>query len=454
MPVITYKYKVYGKPSTFKTLDSYAWEVNRVWNYCVDAAAHAWEHHGSQPWFYADASLAAHFKGRTLPKKADAKGRIRVKYENHEPNKEFYYYNPYVATYKPNEKQTLTVRAGYLSGYDFEKLTAGLKGIFTIPSHTTSAVCQEFDKSLKTKAKMIGKGAITSANNTYFMKYRGKRSRQWIPFKGAGVKIDYQTGELQFSKRTYKVNLDRPLIGKLADGKFVKEADGWYVCLALKVEELPGSRIRESVEIGVDLGIKTLATLSNGVKYEMPEEPIVSVWGRSGTLSEMVDGLKSVRDKMRNKTGSDRSTKTKLINVNIRKLEAKLNRWRENVHYEIANKIVDQCATLAVGQLSGKFIQSAFGHKHKQVSVGLFKTRLEWIAKKNGRAIHFVDEKFTTMTCSACKQETGPSGSEGLGIREWTCSCGAIHDRDVNAAKNILGVFREENKESAAAVAV
>jgi putative transposase len=55
-----------------------------------------------------------------------------------------------------------------------------------------------------------------------------------------------------------------------------------------------------------------------------------------------------------------------------------------------------------------------------------------------------VDEKFTTQTCSCCgskSSETRPKGIAGLGIREWECSsCGTSHDRDVNAARNILAI--------------
>ena len=55
-----------------------------------------------------------------------------------------------------------------------------------------------------------------------------------------------------------------------------------------------------------------------------------------------------------------------------------------------------------------------------------------------------VDEKYSTVTCSVCKKRTGPTGREGLRIREWTClECGAHHDRDVNAARNILAVGRD-----------
>jgi len=54
-----------------------------------------------------------------------------------------------------------------------------------------------------------------------------------------------------------------------------------------------------------------------------------------------------------------------------------------------------------------------------------------------------VNEAFSTQTCSACDSRSGPKGIAGLGIRAWTCSeCRAVHDRNVNAAKNILAAGR------------
>ncbi|MDQ3231468.1 MAG: transposase [Pseudobdellovibrionaceae bacterium] len=54
-----------------------------------------------------------------------------------------------------------------------------------------------------------------------------------------------------------------------------------------------------------------------------------------------------------------------------------------------------------------------------------------------------INERNSTVTCSVCLQKTGPRGLMGLGIREWSCVCGAVHDRDHNAARNILRLGRE-----------
>jgi transposase len=69
------------------------------------------------------------------------------------------------------------------------------------------------------------------------------------------------------------------------------------------------------------------------------------------------------------------------------------------------------------------------------------KTALEYKCHQAGVVFEEVNEAYSTQTCSACGSlpPQRPKGIAGLGIREWTCSdCGAAHERDVNAARNIL----------------
>src|SRR5262245_15390739 len=69
----------------------------------------------------------------------------------------------------------------------------------------------------------------------------------------------------------------------------------------------------------------------------------------------------------------------------------------------------------------------------------MFREQLRYKALRHGVAFEVVSEKWTTQTCSDCASIGGPKGIAGLGMRHWTCSdCGASHDRDVNAARNLL----------------
>jgi len=70
---------------------------------------------------------------------------------------------------------------------------------------------------------------------------------------------------------------------------------------------------------------------------------------------------------------------------------------------------------------------------------GMLKAQLQYKGQQAGRCVQIVNERDTTRTCSSCGARTGPTGLDMLAVRVWMCSgCGDTHDRDVNAAKNIL----------------
>ncbi len=77
----------------------------------------------------------------------------------------------------------------------------------------------------------------------------------------------------------------------------------------------------------------------------------------------------------------------------------------------------------------------------------MLKTQLEYKSIAMQGVFVEVNEKYTSQTCSCCGliSQNSPKGRAGLGIREWTCAeCGTPHDRDINAAKNILALRAQE----------
>ena len=70
------------------------------------------------------------------------------------------------------------------------------------------------------------------------------------------------------------------------------------------------------------------------------------------------------------------------------------------------------------------------------------KTMLEYKSRQAGVIFEEVNEAYSTQTCSSCGEisPNSPKGMSGLGIREWCCGCGSVHDRDINGAKNILAM--------------
>ncbi|MEO7162697.1 MAG: RNA-guided endonuclease TnpB family protein, partial [Bdellovibrionia bacterium] len=172
-------------------------------------------------------------------------------------------------------------------------------------------------------------------------------------------------------------------------------------------------------EIGVDPGLKDTATLSDGVKIEN---------ARIFAIHEA-------------KLGSfQRNHKRK----QARKLAAKIRNIRRDFLHKKTLELVKKYQTFFVGNVSGKFLQATNGKSSQDASVGLFRSILSYKAiRHQGRVIE-VSEFASTVTCSNCFEKSGPGGLNDLGMREWICGiCLSCHDRDTNAAKNILRVGRD-----------
>ena len=139
------------------------------------------------------------------------------------------------------------------SAFDLIKLTTGSSALLGLHSDTVQAVCKQF---------VANRNAARRRPH-----WRGKKSLGWIPFAAArAVKLDGDA--VIYLKRRYRLWRSRPVDGKIKTGCFAQDARGrWYLSLQVDIAE---SQTCGAGEIGVDLGLSTLATLSDGRKIENP----------------------------------------------------------------------------------------------------------------------------------------------------------------------------------------
>jgi len=106
--------------------------------------------------------------------------------------------------------------------------------------------------------------------------------------------------------------------------------------------------------------------------------------------------------------------------------------------------MVESYQTIAIGDVSSlKLVKTRMAKSVLDAGWGMLRTQLQYKSQEAGRRVFIVNEQNTTLTCSSCRALTGPRGLDMLAVRTWICSaCGDMHDRDVNAAKNILFAWR------------
>jgi len=119
-------------------------------------------------------------------------------------------------------------------------------------------------------------------------------------------------------------------------------------------------------------------------------------------------------------------------------------RRRKDALHKFSRKIVDRYQIIVVGDVSSiRLVKTRMAKSVLDAGWGMLKTQLQYKGEYAGRSVCVVSERNTTRTCSSCGSRTGPTGLDMCAVRTWMCSeCGDTHDRDVNAAKNILSAGR------------
>jgi len=296
------------------------------------------------------------------------------------------------------------------TAFDLANLCRGMTVELGIHSDTIDAICAKF----------------ICARNAAFPKtprFRSlKRSLDWIPvsnFTRCG-KLDGNV--LTFRKRRYHLWLSRPIPenGKLKTWCFSTDARGrWYVNIQVEISE-PGARVGSA--IGIDLGLKTLAVLSNGATVETPAF------------------YRAAEEKLA--TFQRRKQKAR-----ARSLAAKVANQRKHFLHVASAQIVRDHAEIYVGDVSPSNLKrTKMAKSVSDAGWAMLRNMLSYKSIATGGIMRVVSERFTSQTCSCCGTipDSSPKGMGALGIRHWQCSdCGADHDRDVNAAQNILRVGLE-----------
>ena len=186
----------------------------------------------------------------------------------------------------------------------------------------------------------------------------------------------------------------------------------------------PNSRRVESRSF--DFGLKTFLTCSDGSKIESPQ-----------FLKQSLNVIKKAsRQHSKKRKGSSNRERARL-NL-VRKHEDVVNR-RWDWFWKLAHDLTNWFDVLCFETLNLKGMQRLWGRKISDLAFGEFLQILEWVAKKKGKQVVFIDRWYpSSKTCSECGHVLDKLD---LSVREWRCpSCGSINGRDENAAKNICAV--------------
>ena len=223
-----------------------------------------------------------------------------------------------------------------------------------------------------------------------------------------------------------KARITRPIQGRITSATIKQVPSGKYFIVFTCTDIPQPPKSKDGKAIGIDLGIKTLVTTSDGEKIE----------GVADTRKLDKKLAREQRKLSRKKKGSNNRAKQK---IKVARVYEKITNKRKDHMHKVAAKLISENQVVCAETLNVEGMMKNH-HLAKSIAMQSFATILgflEYKAKERGKIFVQVDRWFaSSKTCHSCgvKADAMP-----LNIRSWQCeNCGAKHDRDINAAQNIL----------------
>lgn len=176
---------------------------------------------------------------------------------------------------------------------------------------------------------------------------------------------------------------------------------------------------------GYDFGLKTFLTRHDGKQVDMPQ-----------FFKRNMKRLKKLQQRLSSKEkGSRNRRKARLA---VARMHRRIADCRNDWQWKLANEIVKEFDIICIEDLNMEGMKRLWGRKVSDYGFAEFVSKLEYVAAKNGKEVRKVDRWLaSSQTCHKCGYVN--KGTKDLHVREWVCpQCDTHHDRDVNAAINIL----------------
>jgi putative transposase len=216
-------------------------------------------------------------------------------------------------------------------------------------------------------------------------------------------------------------------VGKILSATISRAADRWFVSIAVEMPDRPKQpkQAHENERVGVDLGVSAMATLSTGEKIAGPK-PHTALLRRLKQLS------KSLSRKVK------RSKNCAKAKIKLARIHSRISNIRLDAIHKFTTGLVRRFHEICIEDLNVRGMVKNRRLARSVSDMGFYEIRrqLEYKAAQNGANLHVAHRFFpSSKMCSNCKHVLTDLP---LSIRHWDCgNCHAIHDRDLNAAKNL-----------------